>query len=597
VRRWRDLGRLWRVLFLYGFAAAPALMALTTAYMVLAAALTVATPVGFRLMVDAFIQHDQARMVAGVVVTAGMFTGGWVLTMFSSSRANELNDRVNVYVCARIASLVHAVGTVEHFERPDYLQELDLLDQRARLLAAAPRQTLAMVQVVVRTAIIVALLASVYWPLALLPLVGIPAFIGDDKSVRLRERADERTVNERRLATELFALASTAAPAKELRSYALRDEIAQRHRRLTDTVRGATERAATAGALGSALGWGIYGAGFAGAIAVLVLRAVHHQATPGDVVMATSLVRRAQMYVSNASDTIGQLATSARTARRLLWLEDFVASEAAHDGDGHAPDTLFHGISLRDVCFTYPGTDHRVLDRVTMHLPAGAVVALVGDNGAGKTTVVKLLTGMYRPSNGTVLVDGRDLARIDPAEWKRRTTASFQDFVNYSLRAGDTVGIGDLPRVEDTAAILDALERAEAADLAASLPEGLDTRLGWSFPDGRDLSGGQWQKLALARGVMRSAPLILVLDEPTANLDAPTEHALFERYAGAARAAGSATGAITILVSHRFSTVRMADLIVVLAAGRVAEIGDHRSLLAAGGSYAELYNLQARSYR
>jgi ABC-type multidrug transport system fused ATPase/permease subunit len=572
-------------------------MALTTVYMVLAAILTVATPVGFRLMVDAFIQHDQARMVAGVALTAGMFTGGWVLTMFSSSRANELNDRVNVYVCARIASLVQAVGTVEHFERPDYLQELDLLDQRARLLAAAPRQTLAMMQVIVRTAIIVALLASVYWPLALLPLFGIPAFVGDDHSVRLRERADERTVNDRRLATELFALASTAAPAKELRSYALQGEIAQRHRQLTDNVRRATERAATTGALGSALGWGIYGAGFAGAIAILVVRAVHHQATPGDVVMATSLVRRAQMYVSNASDTIGQLATSARTARRMLWLDDFVAAEAAHNGDGRAPDVLVDGITLRDVSFTYPGTERQVLEGVNLHIPAGAVVALVGDNGAGKTTVVKLLTGMYRPSTGKVLVDGRDLAGVDPDEWRRRTTASFQDFVNYSLRAGETVGIGDLPHLDDTAAVFDALERAEAADLAASLPEGLDTPLGWSFPDGRDLSGGQWQKLALARGVMRSAPLLLLLDEPTANLDAPTEHALFERYAGAARAARSATGAITILVSHRFSTVRMADLIVVLTHGHVAEVGNHASLLAAGGSYAELYNLQARSYR
>jgi ATP-binding cassette subfamily B protein len=313
--------------------------------------------------------------------------------------------------------------------------------------------------------------------------------------------------------------------------------------------------------------------------------------------MATSLVRRAQMYVSNASDTIGQLATSARTARRMLWLDDFVAAEAAHNGDGRAPDVLVDGITLRDVSFTYPGTERQVLEGINLHIPAGAVVALVGGNGAGKTTVVKLLTGMYRPSTGTVLVDGRDLAGVDPDEWRRRTTASFQDFVNYSLRAGDTVGIGDLPHLDDTAAVFDALERADAADLAASLPEGLDTRLGWSFPDGRDLSGGQWQKLALARGVMRSAPLLLLLDEPTANLDAPTEHALFERYAGAARAAGSATGAITILVSHRFSTVRMADLIVVLTHGHVAEVGSHASLLAAGRSYAELYNLQARSYR
>jgi ATP-binding cassette, subfamily B, bacterial len=223
-------------------------------------------------------------------------------------------------------------------------------------------------------------------------------------------------------------------------------------------------------------------------------------------------------------------------------------------------------------------------------------VALVGENGAGKTTLVKLLTGMYQPTAGEVLIDGAPLAGLDLAAWRERTAATFQDFMRFELRAGQTVGIGDLPRLDHAGALSQALRRADATAVADALPDGLATPLGRSFTGGVDLSGGQWQRLALARGMMRELPLLLILDEPTASLDAITEAALFERYL-AARELARGAGAITLLVSHRFSTVRMADLIVVLDKGRIAAAGDHASLVRAGGLYAELYEMQARSYR
>lgn len=226
-------------------------------------------------------------------------------------------------------------------------------------------------------------------------------------------------------------------------------------------------------------------------------------------------------------------------------------------------------------------------------------MALVGENGAGKTTLVKILAKMYEPVAGRVRIDGADLARMPAAEWRSRLAGAFQDFHRFEFYARRRVGIGDVPRLEDRPAVRSAVARAGADDVVDGLPDGLDTQLGPTWPNGTEVSFGQWQKLSLARGFMRDEPLLLVLDEPTAALDAETEHALFERYAGAARrgASEAANGRITLLVSHRFSTVRMADLIVVMDGARVAEVGSHEELIAKGGQYAELYEIQAAAYR
>ncbi len=259
---------------------------------------------------------------------------------------------------------------------------------------------------------------------------------------------------------------------------------------------------------------------------------------------------------------------------------------------------LRRGIRFDHVSFAYPGTSCVVLDDVSLTLPAGAVVAIVGENGAGKTTLAKLLAKMYEPSSGSILVDDTPLARLPAGEWRARLAGAFQDFFRFEFRAGYTVGLGDVPRLDDVLAVVAAVDRAGAGDVVARLTSGLDTQLGPTWPGGVELSFGQWQKLALARGFMRDQPLLLVLDEPTAALDAETEHALFDRYAAAARGTGdSDNGRITILVSHRFSTVRMADLIVVLDGARLVEIGTHDELMTKGGQYSELYSIQAAAYR
>ena len=342
----------------------------------------------------------------------------------------------------------------------------------------------------------------------------------------------------------------------------------------------------------NAAGWAFFAGCYVGAI---VFVASGLDASPGSVLLVLAGGSRLAQYVGSAVGELGFLrGIWLDSSRRLVWLEDYaarVAPPATHE----VPARLEHGIRLEHVSFRYPGTERLVLDEVDLFLPAGRVVAVVGENGAGKTTLVKLLCRLYSPTAGRILVDDVPLAGLAVDAWRERLAGAFQDFFRFEFPAQKTVGVGDLPRLEDEPAVVGAVARAGADDVVERLPARLHTQLGPAWDGGVELSHGQWQKLALARGFMRDEPLLLVLDEPTSALDAETEHALFERYADAAREQGS--GAITLLVSHRFSTVRMADLIVVMDGAHVVEVGGHDDLMARGGQYAELYSIQSDAFR
>jgi ATP-binding cassette subfamily B protein len=340
-----------------------------------------------------------------------------------------------------------------------------------------------------------------------------------------------------------------------------------------------------------ALAWAAFGAAYVGSI-VFVSAGLH--ASAGSVLLVLAAGARLSMYIGA---TIGEIAFFrgfwVYGARRLVWLEQYATSFTAK-ADRPAPARLEQGIRLENVSFAYPGVGKLALENVSIDLPAGAVVAIVGENGAGKTTLVKLLAKMYEPTSGRILVDGVDLASIASDAWRERLAGAFQDFFKFELRMRQSVGVGDVPRIEERLAVTAAVARAGADDVVEKFDAGLETQLGPTWPGGVDVSFGQWQKIALARAFMRDEPLVLVLDEPTAALDSETEHALFERYAAATH---SSDGRITILVSHRFSTVRMADLIVVLDGARVVEVGSHNDLIARDGQYASLYGIQAAAYR
>jgi ATP-binding cassette subfamily B protein len=386
-------------------------------------------------------------------------------------------------------------------------------------------------------------------------------------------------------------MATTAAPGKEVRVTGIADRLIEQRRRAWERSYAPIAAARWASAGWHTLAWAMFGGAY---VAAIVFVASGIAAPAGDVLLALAAGARLSSYVGATVGEVGFLRMWMDSARRLSWLEDY-ATGVTTTANQLAPARLAEGIWFDHVSFAYPGTDRLVLDDISLELPAGAVVAIVGENGAGKSTLIKLLAKMYEPTAGRILIDRTDLARISADSWRTRLAGAFQDFFRFEFRARHSVGVGDLARLDDETAVATAVTRAGADDVIARLPEGLDTQLGPTWPGGVEVSFGQWQKLALARGFMRDRPVALVLDEPTAALDAETEHALFERYAAALRGPDR-NGGITILVSHRFSTVRMADLIVVLDGARLVEMGTHDALMAKRGQYAQLYSIQAAAY-
>jgi ATP-binding cassette subfamily B protein len=270
------------------------------------------------------------------------------------------------------------------------------------------------------------------------------------------------------------------------------------------------------------------------------------------------------------------------------YLETPLRPQTGHATAGGTPGD---GIRFERVSFSYPGAAEPALHEVSLHLKPGGSLALVGANGSGKTTLIKLLTRLYQPTGGRVLLDGTDLVDWDPQRLRDRIAVIFQDFARYQMPVGENIGAGDEPYFDDEQRWHEAAAKGRAEEFIGQLPDGYHTQLGKWFLNGRELSGGQWQKIALSRAFMRTRADILVLDEPTAAMDAQAEAEVFEHFRQLAQ------GRVTILISHRFSTVRMADQIAVLERGRLIELGSHQTLMSAGGRYAQLFALQARGYR
>jgi ATP-binding cassette subfamily B protein len=311
--------------------------------------------------------------------------------------------------------------------------------------------------------------------------------------------------------------------------------------------------------------------------------------TLGQMTMYLMLFRQGQSSVSAILSAIGGMYEDNLYLSTLYeYLETPVKARTGTARHGTDPSD---GIRFEHVSFSYPGAESPTLHDINLHIRPGESLALVGQNGSGKTTLIKLLTRLYTPHSGRVLLDGTDLADWDEAALRERIGVIFQDFARYQLRVGENVGAGDVAHFEDRARWREASAKGMASEFIDSLPAGYETQLGKWFKDGRELSGGQWQKIALSRAFMREKADILVLDEPTAAMDAQAEATIFEHFRALAK------NRIVILISHRFSTVRMADQIVVIQDGRIVEHGNHAQLLARGGHYAHLFSLQARGYQ
>ncbi len=562
--------------------------------------------------------HDRATLVAGLAIAISITATAAAGYAGDRTRMN-LRDRTQLLLNSRLLELVGYSPTLAIHQTPAHLRQLELLQAESWEFGQAVPAVIETVTIGIRIVVAVILLASITPWLLLLTLFALPTLLLSGRTAGLFTLGNELAAEPSRRARMLYELAASRDAAAELRLFRLRGELlgrfAAEHREIRQIHVQLSVRAQGFRLIGRT----VLLAGYLGAIVLVVYLASRAEVSIGDVAMTAVLAGQVLTLVTGSAEIAQWLPRTLTASARYLYLER-VAEQApprpavsdtaiggmrvsgstvsgtAQPAQPAVPAALTAGIRLDAVSYRYPGRGEETLTEVSVLLPAGATVAIVGDNGAGKTTLVGLLAGLQRPTAGRVLIDETDLAELDPRDWRERVSAGFQDHARFEFTIQHSVGLGLLPQLDDTAAVAAALDRAGAADVAGTAPA-CSTQLGPSWPGGVDLSGGQWQKLAIGRAMMRTDPLLLLLDEPTAAIDAETEHELFARWTEAASATRRRSGAITVLVSHRFSTVRMADLILVLRDGGICERGSHSELMAAGGVYAELFELQARAYR
>lgn len=553
-----------------------------------------------KLLLDGLRPLNLSELVLAAVGIAVSIVGSNALAYTASRVEATLRDRTQRLLNQRMLELIGRTPTLDLHETPEHLVQLETLRQEGHAFATIIPSLLNFFATGIRIVITTLLLLSIHPLLLLLPLFGLPTLLLSGKISGLFRIGMELAAEPARRAQHLSELTGTASGAKEIRLFRLGPAMLDRFHAAHREIRAINHRLQTRAAY---LGLGaqiIFLLGYFGAILFVANLAINGHATVGDTVLIAVLAGQILGLVTGSAEILQLTVRSLITAGRYVYLQDVARqARATINPTATVPDRLTTGISLEHVSYHYPHADHPALHDITITLPAGTTIAIVGENGAGKSTLVKLLTGMYRPTTGVITLDHTDLATIDPDQWRERIAAGFQDHARFEFLVRETVGIGDLTagNLPADQHVRDALDRAGATDITSRLPGGLGTQLGSGWPSGIDISGGQWQQLAIGRAMMRTAPLLLVLDEPTAALDADTEHRLFQRWATAAGQIREEVGTVTVLVSHRFSTVRMADQIIVLDHGDLIEQGNHDQLISQHGLYAELFELQARAYR
>ena len=525
-----------------------------------------------------------------------------VLAEFALAVASSIVTRMIDYTDALLANKYTryvSIQVMKHaseldltaYEDPVYYDRLE----RARVQAT---DRLVMIQSIGRlelqaiTAITMSLAVMVYspWLMLLLTLAVLPAFLGESHFAFLGYAKNFRQTPIKRQLDYLRVVGGTKEAAKELKLFSLSNFFTGRFAKLSDTIYDQdVELANRRLAVGSLLSL-VSTAGYYGAYAYVILRTVTGSLTIGTFTFLSVAILQASNNIQQVFSTLSGIADQALFLTDLLAFFEMKPSVYSKPNAIRAPRPVRQGFEFRDVSFIYPGTERLILNRFNFRLQPGERVALIGENGQGKTTIVKLITRLYDPTEGQILLDGIDLREYDLEDLYREIGVIFQDFMRYEMIARENIAVGKIEELGDLPALEAAAQKSLANEVIARLAHGYEQMLGRRFEGGVDLSGGEWQKLALARAYLRDAQL-LILDEPTAALDARSEYQVFQRFSELT------SGKMALFISHRFSTVRMADRIVVLDSGQIAEEGTHETLTRRGGRYAEMFELQAASYR
>jgi ATP-binding cassette subfamily B protein len=530
--------------------------------------------------------HDIRPALVWVAIELGLFVSKHAAYQLAGYLSSQLRTRLATHV--DILIFQKALGlSLQHFEDPDFM---NMLDRARKQSSWRPVEIITHGFSLARDAITLVGLAALLFPLspyavlalglASLPFLAEMKYAGEQFAIKIGRTQDER------LSGYVQSLLTSDWYAKEVKLFSLGPMLIERFRGYAARFTEEDRRFAARRGLAVTLLGGASALVFYAVYASVVARAVMATITLGEMTLCLAAFRQAQGSFESAMTTI------ARTYEDNLYIANLFEYLALPDDDRASPTFSPRGnapsIELRHVSFTYPGSDRAALADVSFHVEAGETIALVGPNGAGKTTLVKLLTALCRPTSGTLELDGEDVAKIETGALRSRIGVVFQDCAQYNFTAGENIGIGWLPDASDEARVAQAAREGGVEDLIGHMPEKYKTMLGRWF-GGIGLSGGEWQRIALARAFMRKSEL-LILDEPTAAIDAEGEHQLFERFQKLK------AGRTAILITHRFSTVRMADRIVVLDQGKVVETGTHADLLAKEGLYARMFRLQAARY-
>jgi len=534
---------------------------------------------------EAALRHVIELVALEGVLVAAVAASQRGLSLCQSLLRAQLGQRVNVMILEKALTL-----DLVQFEDSEFYDKLTRARREAssRPLSLVMR-TFGLVQNAVSLVSYGVLLVKFSpWAVAVLLLAGLPAFIAEAKFSGDAFRLFRWRSPETRKQLYLETVLAREDHAKEVKLFGLGERLLARYREIfTKLYR--EDRQLTIRRDVWGFGLGLIGtAALYGAYAWIAVSTVHGLITLGQMTMYLLLFRQGQSAVSASLSAVGGMYEDNLYLSTLYdYLETPVPTKPGTAQRGPDPSD---GIRFENVAFTYPGAAQPALRDITLHLKPGSSLALVGENGSGKTTLIKLLTRLYEPTAGRIVLDGLDLREWDPLKLRERVGVIFQDFARYQMLVGENVGAGDVTRFEDRERWREASDKGMASAFIDSLPQGFETQLGKWFKDGRELSGGQWQKIALARAFMREQADILVLDEPTAAMDAQAEATIFEHFSA------MSSQRIVILISHRFSTVRMAEQIVVIQDGRIIEHGNHAQLLAQAGHYAHLFALQAKGY-
>jgi ATP-binding cassette, subfamily B, bacterial len=512
----------------------------------------------------------------------------------------ELGEIDEMTLNRRLLRIINGSRGAEQYDDKAFADGVDLLRQDIVRMREMIHSAIQLACLSIQVAVTAFILAAVQPWLLFLPVAAVVPVVVGHRAERIVEDARERVAPINRGIRHLRTLASDPRTQKDIRVSGAAHYLVARQDALQHATARVLGRAQVRWAAAQAAGQVFFGLAYAASVVVGYVLALHGRASVGDVVLVVTLATQTTGQVHSGLGLLDHVHRAAVGLGRFETLRAAsvspVASAATTGGADPEVSELRDGITFESVSFTYPGSDAVVLRDFGVHLPAGRTVALVGENGAGKSTLIKLLCGLYLPTSGRILVDGVDIASIDPTSWRARTATLFQDFAHFEFTLQESIGVGRLADIDSAPAVVDAIGRARATGLLDRVEGRLDALVGHGYGDGIELSGGQWQNVGLARALMRTSPLLLALDEPGSALDPFAEQRVCDAYQEVARDVAMRVGGVTIYVTHRLSTVKLADIILVLQGGRLVEAGSHDSLTALGGRYAELFALQSRAY-